>query len=163
GPYEEIKGRLSFAIDPGHAANERISDVALALRNAAGRVEFSADVSILLPVNRLRANGRLILDVVNRGNTVAVPNFNRATRPIFAADSAPDPPIDVGDGFLMRGGWIVASCGWQDDVPRVPGLFRLDVPAALDPGGRPLTGRVYTQLQSSRDVPHFLVSDRGHL
>src|SRR5262249_11315386 len=69
----------------------------------------------------------------------------------------------VGDGFLMRGGWIVASCGWQDDVPRVPGLFRLDVPAALDPDGRPLTGRVYTQLQSSRDVPHFLVSDRGHL
>src|SRR5262245_21995369 len=93
GPYEEIKGRLSFAIDPGHAATERITDVALAPRNAAGRVEFSADVSILLPVNRHRANGRLILDVVNRGNTVAVPNFNRATRPVFAADSDPDPAI----------------------------------------------------------------------
>src|SRR5262245_46005990 len=163
GPYEEIKGRLGMAVDPLHPVNERITDVALAPRNAAGRVEFTADVSILLPVDRRRANGRLVLDVVNRGNTVAVPNFNRATRPTFAPDSDPDPAVDVGDGFLMRGGWIVASCGWQDDVPRLPGLFRLDVPEALDAQGRRLTGRVYTQMQASRDVPHFLHSDRGHL
>ena len=163
GPYEEIKGRLSMAVDPLHPANERITDVALAPRNAAGRVEFTADVSILLPVDRRRANGRLVLDVVNRGNTVAVPNFNRATRPVFGPDSDADPPVDVGDGFLMRGGWIVASCGWQDDVPHMPGLFRLDVPEALDPQGRKLTGRVYTQMQASRDVPHFLISDRGHV
>ncbi len=163
GAYEELKGRLHFAIDPVHPANERITDVALAPRNAAGRVEFAADVSILVPVDRRRANGRLVLDVVNRGNTVAVPNFNRATRPVFESGSDPDPAIDVGDGFLMRGGFIVASCGWQDDVPRLPGLLRLDVPHALDPQGRPLTGRVYTQLQASRDVPDFLLSDRGHL
>ena len=41
GPYEELKGRLHFAIDPSHAANRRITDVALAPRNAAGRVEWS--------------------------------------------------------------------------------------------------------------------------
>ena len=28
GPYEELKGTLHFAIDPKHAANERIADVA---------------------------------------------------------------------------------------------------------------------------------------
>src|SRR3989442_12852925 len=163
GAYEELKGRLHFAIDPVHPANERITDLTLAPRNAGGRVEFAADVSILVPVDRRRANGRLVLDVVNRGNTVAVPNFNRATRPVFESGSDPDPAIDVGDGFLMRGGFIVASCGWQDDVPRLPGLLRLDVPHALDPQGRPLTGRVYTQLQASRDVSDFLLSDRGHL
>ncbi|HET6366693.1 MAG TPA: hypothetical protein VFG27_05670, partial [Pseudomonadales bacterium] len=37
GPYEELKGRLHFAIDPLHPANRRITDVELAPRNAAGR------------------------------------------------------------------------------------------------------------------------------
>ncbi|PYM19174.1 MAG: hypothetical protein DMD81_04245 [Candidatus Rokuibacteriota bacterium] len=163
GPYEELRGTLRFAIDPQHAANERITDVAMAPRNPAGRVEFASDVSLLLPVERARGNGRVVLDVVNRGNTVAVPNFNRATRPTFGPDSDRHPPIDVGDGFLMRHGYAVASCGWQGDVPRFPGLFRLEGPDALDASGRPLTGRVYTQLQASRDVEHFLLSDRGHL
>ena len=30
GPYDELKGTLRFSIDPKHAANERITDVALA-------------------------------------------------------------------------------------------------------------------------------------
>ena len=80
GPYEELKGRLHFAIDPLHPANRRITDVELAPRNAAGRVEWWSDVSVLLPVDRARCSGRVLLDVVNRGNTVSVPNFNRATR-----------------------------------------------------------------------------------
>ena len=162
GPYEELKGRLHFELDPLHPANERINDVALAPRNAAGRVEFSADVSLLLPVDRERCSGRVVLDVVNRGNTVAVPNFNCATRPAFGPNSDPDPPIDTGDGFLMRRGFAVISCGWQVDVPMVPGLFRLHAPEALE-GGRPITGRVFTQLQATRDVRDFLLSDRGHL
>ena len=162
GAYEELKGRLTFAVDPLHAANARITDLKLAPHNQAGRVEFAADVSILLPVDRRRASGRLLLDVVNRGNTVAVPNFNRATRPLFGPDSDPDPPVDVGDGFLMRGGWVIASCGWQDDLPDLPGLIGLDVPDALDEHGQPIRGRVYTQMQASRDVAEFLVSDRGH-
>ena len=91
GPYEELKGRLHFAIDPTHPANRRITDVELAPRNAAGRVEWSADVSILLPVDRAKCSGRVMLDVVNRGNTVAVPNFNRATRPLFGAGLGSEP------------------------------------------------------------------------
>src|SRR5712692_3241315 len=98
GPYEELKGRLHFSIDPLHPANRRITDAELAPRNGQGKVEWSAEVSILLPVDRTRCSGRILLDVVNRGNTVAVPNFNRATRPAFTADSDPKPPIDVGDG-----------------------------------------------------------------
>ena len=101
GPYEELKGRLHFAIDPLHPANRRITDVELTARDARGQVEWSSDVSILLPVDRGRCSGRILLDVVNRGNTVAVPNFNRATRPVFGPGSDPHPPVDVGDGFLM--------------------------------------------------------------
>ena len=163
GPYEELKGRLSFAVDPTHAANERITDIGLAPCNRQGRVEFAADVSILLPVERARSSGRVILDVVNRGNTVTVPNFNHATRPVFGPDADANPPIDVGDGFLMRRGWAVVSCGWQCDVPELPGLFRLYAPEARDAGGHPLRGRIYVNLQAPQPVPHFLLSDRGHL
>ncbi len=163
GPYEELKGQLHFAIDPAHRANVKITDIDLARRNRDGRVEFVADVSILLPVERARGNGRLILDVVNRGNTVAVPNFNHATRPVFGPDSEANPPIDVGDGFLMRRGYAVVSCGWQCDVPELPGLLRLAAPEARGPDGQPLRGRVYVNLQAPQPVPDFLLSDRGHL
>jgi hypothetical protein len=163
GPYEELKGRLHFSIDPRHPANRRITDVELAPRNGQERVEWSSDVSILLPVDRARVSGRLVLDIVNRGNTVAVPNFNRATRPMFGPGSDPDPPVDTGDGFLMKRGWVVISCGWQGDVPQIPGLFRMRGPEARDPGGRPLRGRIYTQLQSTTVVDQFLLSDRGHV
>jgi hypothetical protein len=162
GPYEELKGRLYFAIDPDNPGNRRITDVALAPRNADGRVEFNSDVSILVPVDRTRCAGRLLVDVVNRGNTVTVPNFNRATRPAFGPDSEADPPIDVGDGFLMRRGYVVASCGWQCDLPRLPGLLGMEAPEALDATGQKLRGRVYTQLQTSRPATHLLLSDRGH-
>ena len=163
GPYEEMKGRLFFAIDPRNAANRRITDVALAPRSNAGLVEWSADASILLPVDRARCSGRVMLDVVNRGNTVAVPNFNRATRPVFGPGSDPNPSVDAGDGFLMKRGFAVISCGWQGDVPEVPGLFRMYPPEARDAAGEPLSGRVYTQVQSAGPVTHFLLSDRGHL
>jgi hypothetical protein len=161
--YEELKGRLHFAVDPLHPANRRITDVELAPRDAQGRVTWDSDVSILLPVDRAQCRGRVLLDVVNRGNTVAVPNFNRATRPVFGPGADPNPPVDVGDGFLMKRGWVVISCGWQGDLPRVPGLLGMRTPEARDPEGRPLRGRVYTQLQATGPVADFLLSDRGHV
>jgi alpha/beta hydrolase family protein len=162
GPYEELKGTVRFSIDPKNAANERITDVGLAPRDHSGRVEFESDASILLPVDRRRASGRVMLDVVNRGNTVAVPNFNRATRPTFVAGADPDPPVDTGEGFLMRRGFVVISCGWQIDLPEVPGLLGLRGPEALDTNGNRITGRVYTQLQTPSPATHLLLSDRGH-
>src|SRR4051794_20988980 len=43
GPYEQWTGTVSFAIDPSAAASEQMVDLKLAPRNAAGKVEFSAD------------------------------------------------------------------------------------------------------------------------
>lgn len=162
GPWEDLRGRLRVAIDPLHPASARITDVTLAPRNSAGCVEMAADVSLLLPVDPSRGHGRVILDVVNRGNTVTVPNFNHATRPVFGPGADPDPPVDVGDGFLMRRGFAVLSCGWQADLPDIPGLLRLHAPEALDGEGRPLRGRVLVQLQTGAPAPHLLLSDRGH-
>jgi hypothetical protein len=163
GAYEELKGRLHFTVDPTHASNRGITDLAAAPRNAQGRVEFSSDVSLLLPVDRAKARGSVLVDVVNRGNTVSVPNFNHATRPTFMLGADPNPPIDAGDGWLMRNGWMVLSCGWQSDLPPgVPGLLRLHAPEALDARGGRLSGRVYVQMQAPADVDAFMVSDRGH-
>ena len=161
GPYEELKGRLRYAIDPTHAANRGVTDLALAPLGASGRVEFSADLSLLVPMDRSRASGRALIDVVNRGNTVSVPNFNHATRPTFGPSSDPNPPTDAGDGFLMRRGYVVASCGWQFDLPDVPGLIRLYGVEARE-HGQPVRGRVYVQLQAPEDVSDFLLSDRAH-
>ncbi|HYB70108.1 MAG TPA: alpha/beta hydrolase domain-containing protein [Candidatus Bathyarchaeia archaeon] len=161
--YEALKGRLHFAVDPKNAANRRITDVELAPRSAQGLVQWDADVSILVPVDRAQCSGRILLDVVNRGNTVALPNFNRATRPAFGPGSDPNPPIDVGDGFLMKRGFVLISCGWQGDLPRVPGLIGMRTPEARDAQGRRLRGRLYTQVQAPQPVADFLLSDRGHL
>jgi len=77
------------------------------------------------------------------------------------AGSDPNPPIDVGDGFLMRRGYVVASCGWQFDLPEVPGLIRLYGVQARDTASR-CAARVYVQLQAPEDVADFLLSDRAH-
>ncbi len=158
GPYEELRGTLYFAIDPMHVANHRITDVALAPRDNAGRVTFASDVSIVLPVDRQRGSGRLLLDVVNRGNRVGLPNFNRAPRLFVEADVAVEVPVDLGDGFLMQRGYTVVACGWQVDTPNFPALINMrqgrDVPDR--------TGRVYVQLQSLQDTHNFLLSDKNH-
>jgi hypothetical protein len=162
GPYEELKGRLHFTVDPAHASNRAITDLARAPREG-GRVAFASDVSLLLPVDRTKASGRVLVDVVNRGNAVSMPNFNHATRPTFVPGADPNPQIDAGDGWLMRHGWMVLSCGWQSDLPPdVPGLLRLYAPEALDASGGRLTGRVYVQMQAPVDVDAFMLSDRGH-
>ncbi|MDA1258544.1 MAG: alpha/beta hydrolase domain-containing protein, partial [Chloroflexi bacterium] len=166
GRYEELRGTLRFAIDPQHPANERITDIELAPRNSDGRVAFSADVSIILPVDRSKANGRMILDVVNRGNRVAFPNFNRASRPTIGENTPIEVEIDPGDGFLMRHGYVVVACGWQMDAPNYPALITLDGPDAVTPNGdggvEPITGQIYSQLQSPDDTYNFLLSDKGH-
>jgi hypothetical protein len=163
GPYEELKGRLHMSVDPAHAANRMIADVDKAPRNTQGRVAFSADVSLLLPIDRAKPNGSVLVDVVNRGNAVSVPNFNHATRPNFVPGADPNPTIDAGDGWLMRHGWTVLSCGWQSDLPPgVPGLLRLEAPEAVGSNGTRITGRVYVQCQAPIDVDAFMLSDRGH-
>jgi hypothetical protein len=119
-------------------------------------------VSIILPVDRSQANGRMVLDVVNRGNRVALPNFNGAGTASIGQDTPIDAPVNLGNGFLMKEGYTVVACGWQSDTPDYAALVTMSGPDAQDSEGEPLTGRVYTQLQSSEDTPNFLLSDKGY-
>ena len=155
GSYTQIDGTAHFAVDPLHPANETIADIKLAPRNADGLVEFSADFRILRPDDPGKDNHRLLLDVLNRGKALALRNINSAP------DIAPDAPLDPGNGFLMREGYTLIWCGWQHDVPDMPGLLRIHVPEAME-NGKPVSGRIVVTFQPNAVVESQYLSDRMH-
>lgn len=144
GPYELWEGKVYFSLDPTAAANQHIADLALAPRNAAGRVEFSADFRMLVPADLSKAHGGLFYEVNNRGG---------ATAPRL---------IDGGaDDFLCRQGWIVLWSGWIAEVQPGGGRLRLNAPVALD-RGQPIRGPVRSELVVDRPVPRAALSHRGN-
>ncbi len=153
GPYEKLVGVARFAIDPGDPRNAAITDLALAPRNAAGRVECWGDFYLLRPADPSRGNRRLLLDVPNRGRKVALGLFNSTPR-------VPDPttPEDFGNGFLMRQGFTVAWIGWQHDVPRRDGLMALDVPVAQG-----VSGLVRCEFRPNLRADVLPLADRYHI
>lgn len=156
GRYQQLDGTAHFAVDPGHPANHAITDTDIAEREGDGLVHFAADIRILAPENQGRGNHRLLFDVPNRGNRLALATFNAVPRPIN-----PAAPTDAGNGFLMRHGYTVVWCGWQHDVPEGDGLMRIKVPEArID--GRPVSGRLLVGFQPSKPGQVQLLSDRGH-
>lgn len=156
GAYEQLDGTAHFAVDPAHPLNRIVTDIDLAERGGDGRVHFTADLRILVPADRTRGNHRLLFDVANRGNRLAMSTFNGVPRPID-----PTAPTDVGNGFLMRQGYTVVWCGWQHDVPEAAGLMRVRVPEAqID--GRPVSGRLLVGFQPSTPSQVQLLSSRSH-
>ena len=156
GCYEQLDGTAHFAVDPAHRLTCAVTDIDLAERGRDGLVHFTADVRILAPADQARGNHRLLFDVPNRGNRLALATFNGVPRPIN-----PVGPTDAGNGFLMRHGYTVVWCGWQHDVPEADGLMRIKVPEAqID--GRPVSGRLLVGFQPSKPSQVQLLSDRGH-
>ncbi|HEY7491873.1 MAG TPA: alpha/beta hydrolase domain-containing protein [Candidatus Tectomicrobia bacterium] len=151
GPYQLLEGTVHCAVDPNHPGNAGITDLKLAPRDAQGLVHYSADVRLLQPVAPQRGNQRLLLDIVNRGNPTVLTNFNSAVG-----------RLEPGNGFLMRQGYTVVWCGWQDDVPAVPGLIRVQVPEAVDSAGQPIVGKIALTFQPDAPMQVQLLSDRLH-
>ena len=93
--YEKIVGTIHFAVDPKNPRNRLVVDLDKAPVNAAGLVEFSSDLYILRP-KTTSGNGVALMDVLNRGNKMAVNGFNRGGSPDPATESvikpAPPPP-----------------------------------------------------------------------
>jgi alpha/beta hydrolase family protein len=144
GPYEQWTGTVHFALDPSDKANEQIIDLKLATKNAAGKVEFSADFRMLVPVDRSKASGTLFYEVNNRGG---------ATAPRI---------IDGGaDDFLCRQGFIVLWSGWIAEVQPGDGRLRLQAPQATD-NGQPIRGLVRSELIVDRAVSRTSLSHRGN-
>jgi len=134
GPYERLIGKAYFAVDPKLPANKIIVDIDKAPVNAAGLVEFSADLYILKPRDPAQGNGAALYEVSNRGNKGMLTMFNRAT-----ASSNPKTQAEFGDNFLLDHGYTLVWVGWQFDVPHTDGLMRVYTPIARN-GDRPITG-----------------------
>ena len=101
GAYEQVDGTAHFAVDPIHPANARICDLKLAPRNAAGLVEFAADLIPRAAGGCLRqANGRCIVELPNRGRRRVVAMMNCAP-----PDAPVGPQAHPGDGFLFARGY----------------------------------------------------------
>jgi hypothetical protein len=122
GVYERLAGKIYFAIDPANRRNQVIADLDRAPRNAAGKVEMSADLVIFRPRDARRGNGIALFDIVNRGGTVALN--------VFSGPVTNTPEGEVGDGFLLARGFTIVQVGWEFDARR-EGAIRIDVPAAV--------------------------------
>jgi hypothetical protein len=127
GPYELLQGRIHFAVDPASSANRRITDIALAPRDAEGRVEFSSDFVMVRPRDPARARGSVLVEIPNRGVTQANGMFFSTARGV-AFDLMNLDATSLADAFLFEQGFTAAWLGWQFDLPE--GAIRLEVPAA---------------------------------
>ena len=156
GRYEQIDGVAHFAVDPEHGDNAVIADIELARRNGDGLVEFTSDFRVIKPVDNDHGNGRLLLDVLNRGKELALKNLNSSP------DGPPDAEPHPGNGFLMRQGYSLVWCGWQHDVPDAPGLFRCNVPNAYNADGSPVAGKIVVSFQPLARIETQFLSDRDH-
>lgn len=147
GPYEKIAGRMYLAVDPGNPANARVCDLQLAPRNSRGRVECWTDFFLLKPIDARRGNRRILYDVNNRGNMLALWTFNDAER-----TNDPTELAHAGNGFLMRHGYAVLWCGWNGEVLD-DGTQRLltGLPVAVE-NGKVITGRTHLEISTTEPV-----------
>src|SRR5947207_15107653 len=96
GAYEKLRGKAYGEVDPRDRRNRVITDVELAPRNARGNVEYSMDIFILKPVNLRDGNGKLFVEVNNRGNKL-LGAFNGS-----GGGSKPTTTPDAGDALTTH-------------------------------------------------------------
>lgn len=125
GPYERIRARANYALDPKLEANKIIKDLDLAKRNEKGLVEFSADIFVLKPRDPAKGNGSILFEVSNRGGRGLLGMFQQGN-----GTSPESDPKAYGDAWLMEQGYTLVWVGWQWDVPNTPGNLRVYPPIA---------------------------------
>jgi len=157
GPYEVLTGVARFAVDPKSPRNQAIIDLELAPRNAEGKIEFEADICLLVPRDLARGNRALLYDVNNRGNKLVLGMFNSAR-----SSNDPSTVADAGDAFLFRRGYVVVWCGWIGEL--LPGNSRLLLRAPVaTKDGQPIRGVVRYEMTSDERAETLPLSRReGH-
>lgn len=154
GPYEQIDGVFTFAVSPEAEVNRLIVDLARAPRDEDGRVQFTADFSVVRPVEPDRGSHRLLIELPNRGRRRVIDTLN-----LSGAEPAASPA--PGDGFLFERGLTVASIGWQWDVYRDDVLMGLG-PAIADLSDAADPGRNVVEIRPNQRQSTWLLADRVH-
>ena len=136
GPYEKLAGHVEGELDAADPHNSVITDLALAPRNANGKVAYATDIMILRPVDRSKGNHKVWYELTNRGGVLAFSQFNDAS----GGGNDPTQAADAGNGFLMRQGYSVLISGWDTSAPPGGGRFTMKAPVAVNPDGSSIAG-----------------------
>lgn len=157
GPYEVRRLRVTHRVDPAHPANRAVVDLEhVADTDDDGLVTFTGDVLEFRPVDPSRGNGRLLVDVVNRGRPTAFRFLCQDRSTAFPPPAIPE----LGDAFLLAQGWTVWCVGWQHDI-RHESLIGIDSPQAR-PGGRAPSGPMDYTAQPPADTDRLRLALPGH-
>jgi hypothetical protein len=152
GAYEKISGAAHYAIDPQSPSARTVVDIDLAPRCADGLIRFSGDFCILRPKDPTKGNGRLVFEVLNRGNKKLFRDLMDARiAPDGSGGNDPTSEADIGNAFLLRQGYTIAWAAWQGDIIAGDGRMLLHLPDLLG-GACALTGVVRSEM---------VVEDRG--
>jgi hypothetical protein len=145
--YERIAGKVYFAVDPKLPANRAIVDIDLAPRNAAGLVEFSADLLVLRPKDAAKSNGTAFLEIANRGSSPFWGALN------LGASRGMPGKQDMGDHFMLDQGFTLVWVGWQFDVTGANNV-KLYAPVLAGVTGRVRTEILVNQKTTSQALPY---------
>ena len=141
GPYERLRGRVIYSLDPAVEANRAIIDLDLAVTDERGHVQFYGDIEIIAPVDLRQAQPTVRYVVNNRG------------RRTWGTET-----------FFLSRGYVTVSSGWIAQVPVTPGRLRLEAPVAVDPDDSiPVVGLVRVELSTDIATNRLPVGDRNQL
>ena len=76
--YQTMIGRAFGELDPYDSHNAIITDIALAPRNAGGKVAYIASFALVVPKNPAAVSGLMWHDVPNRGGRLTITSDLRA-------------------------------------------------------------------------------------
>lgn len=103
-PFVRLEGVAHGELNP----TENIPDLDKAPRNARGNVEYQTRVVLIAPADPKQSQGRLLVDVPNRGLPVSHAFYNSPRqRPL------PIGSLDAGLGFLQEQGFMLVSTQWE--------------------------------------------------
>jgi hypothetical protein len=132
GRYETLAGRAFGELDPNDAHNAIITDIKLAPRNAAGKVEYVTSFFLVKPIDMSKSSHLMWQDVPNRGGRITISPAHR------------------------NDGDIGLSSGWQGDnsgrtAPADDNEW-VTVPLAKNPNRSPVTGLVLGRIVNASGV-----------
>ena len=104
GEYVLWKGKVHGELAPGEA----IPDLDKVKPNAHGKIEYAADLVLLMPADPAKRNGTLLVDVPNRGRVYGVALYNSPHDDPFESGT-----LAQGTGFLEDRGFSLAEVSWE--------------------------------------------------
>jgi hypothetical protein len=156
GKYEKLVGVAFGEVDPFDPKNAVITDIELAPRNAAGKVEYSFDFYILKPIDLGKGAHKVMYEPPNRGgktwaNFARMPGGNDP-------GSVTDPAV-LAKAFLMPRGYTMVWSGWDKSAGNNGANFNMRIGGpggpgtslaiATNPDGSPITGPAYEYIVTS--------------